>query len=386
MKDSLNIWMANYPKDDTIKPAYQDSCATQTQTTIGVNGGELWGDVFDAIKHDYHVLSGDTRSVSAAGGWLQGVGLSHTCRKFGLGIDNVISFDVVLPSGDQVTADACTNPDLFWALRGGGGGTFGIVTHIEYKLYPKTKVTLIEVWIEASTGASRMFLEYWARKTPSFDYNIGGAWFTPYGAEIFVVGDENEAYEHLFLDDFNNWLDNELKPAGYDGGVDYWQHDSWYDTMGGPEGPLGGPSDHGPDISTRLVPESVVVNETEAIIDLLVSLTVDDIENFGAYWLGGAVNNVGPDETAVHPIMRSSVWAITTTTREGARRLRNFLPNSISGCSFNHHSGSEPNWRTALWGDEHYTRLLGIKNRYDPNRRLNCWHCVGYQGEEYEEF
>ena len=48
--------------------------------------------------------------------------MSAIARNFGLGVDNVIQFEVVLADGRAVKADACTNEDLFWALRGGGGG------------------------------------------------------------------------------------------------------------------------------------------------------------------------------------------------------------------------------------------------------------------------
>ena len=384
MKDSLNIWMAHYPKDGVIKAAFQDSCGTEFNT-VGINGGEVWNDVFNAIKGDYHVSSGDSRSVSAAGGWLQGVGLSHTCRLYGLGIDNVVSFEVVLPDGQQVVADACQNTDLFWALRGGGGGTFGVVTHVEYKVHPKTKITYIRFFVfDATAAAVRMFLNYWAAKTPFFDNRVGGSFFGPTYFEVYIVGDMGVASE-VFLNDFEDWFDNVYEEAGFRGSWTAKEHDSWYALQDGTEIFTDVPRrGHGREISTRLVPEYMVLDNPGDIVDFLVNLFVDDNEEWGSYWLGGVTNNVDAHATAVHPVMRNSIWAITTTTEFGAQRVRDYLPNSISGCSYNHHSGSEPNWRVSLWGEDHHTRLLGIKNRYDPNRRLNCWHCVGYQGLEYE--
>ena len=50
---------------------------------------------------------------------------------------------------------------------------------------------------------------------------------------------------------------------------------------------------------------------------------------------------------------------------------------------YNHHNGIEPDWRNACWGDN-YERLSLLKNEYDPNHTFNCWHCVGYEGEEME--
>lgn len=127
LSDSLMIWLANYPKDNSIKFNYTDSCHDGAihSTVIGINAGQNVADIAAAVKNDYHFVSANDGSVSISGGWLSGNGLSYTSRKYGLGVDNVVDFQVVLPSGISVLADRCTNADLFWALRGGGGGTFG---------------------------------------------------------------------------------------------------------------------------------------------------------------------------------------------------------------------------------------------------------------------
>jgi len=127
-KDSLMIWMRHYEKDDEITKNYSDSCGNEVDVVIGINGGELWDEVIEAIGPDYHAVTGMCQSVSATGGWLQGSGLSLSSREYGIGIDQVVDYTVVLPSGEVVTADACTNPDLFWALRGGGGGLLGLLS------------------------------------------------------------------------------------------------------------------------------------------------------------------------------------------------------------------------------------------------------------------
>jgi hypothetical protein len=121
-KDSLLIWMQNYPKNGTILDNYT-SCDGDTtyHAVISVNGGETWNDVIEAVGPDYHVVTGGARTVSAAGGWLMGSGLSFSSREYGLGIDNAVQFEVVLADGSLVTANACANSVLFWALRGGGG-------------------------------------------------------------------------------------------------------------------------------------------------------------------------------------------------------------------------------------------------------------------------
>jgi FAD/FMN-containing dehydrogenase len=103
--------------------------------TARVEGGALWRDVIaQAAPHGLTPLHGSSPNVGVTGYTLGG-GLSFYGRKHGLAAGSVIGIELVDATGEVVRADARTNPDLFWAVRG-GGGNFGIVTALEFGLYP----------------------------------------------------------------------------------------------------------------------------------------------------------------------------------------------------------------------------------------------------------
>ena len=105
-----------------------------------VSAGARWSDVLGpAQEHGLAPLLGSTTHVGAVGYTLGG-GFGWLGRRYGLGSDSVRSFDVVTPDGEEVHASPTLRPELFWALKGGGAGTFGVVVGMEIDLYPVSNV------------------------------------------------------------------------------------------------------------------------------------------------------------------------------------------------------------------------------------------------------
>jgi FAD/FMN-containing dehydrogenase len=101
--------------------------------TVWAEGGCTWGD-FNHATHAFGLATtGGIISTTGIAGLTLGGGIGYLTRCAGLSLDNLVSADVVLADGSFVTADEKNHPDLFWALRG-GGGNFGVVTSFQYKL------------------------------------------------------------------------------------------------------------------------------------------------------------------------------------------------------------------------------------------------------------
>jgi hypothetical protein len=138
--------------------------------TAQVEAGCTWGDV-DHAAHAFGLATvSGVISTTGVGGLTLGGGHGYLTRKYGLTMDNLLSADVVTAEGELLHASESENPDLFWALRG-GGGNFGVVTSFEYRMHPVDKVIAGPMFwpIEQLEPTLRWYRE-WLPKLPDDVY------------------------------------------------------------------------------------------------------------------------------------------------------------------------------------------------------------------------
>ena len=105
-----------------------------SNNTVQVGGGNLWREVDQATHHFGLAIPAGIISSTGVGGLTLGGGVGYLSRKFGLTIDSLLEVEMVLADGSVVIANEKQHPDLFWAIRG-GGGNFGIVTSFKFQAY-----------------------------------------------------------------------------------------------------------------------------------------------------------------------------------------------------------------------------------------------------------
>jgi FAD/FMN-containing dehydrogenase len=123
---------------------------------VRVQGGATWGQVDRETQVFGLAVPGGVVSTTGVGGLTLGGGIGWLHRKWGLSCDNLLEAQVVLASGELVTASADENPDLFWALRG-GGGNFGVVVDFTFEAHAiGPEIALAAVFHEMEAGADLM--------------------------------------------------------------------------------------------------------------------------------------------------------------------------------------------------------------------------------------
>ncbi|KAL8886525.1 MAG: hypothetical protein Q9192_006468 [Flavoplaca navasiana] len=162
---SLQIWIkylrTGIHFQQTFSPSSGCSKSNWRGSAFEIGGGYTWTDVLEeAASRDVVVVGGGTPSVGCLGGWMQGGGHGPAAHDFGLGADQVLEAQVVLANGRVVTANPCQYPEIFFAIRGGGGGTYGVVISTTVKAHPTNKVAAQQLSFAPLTSDSSSMSDF----------------------------------------------------------------------------------------------------------------------------------------------------------------------------------------------------------------------------------
>jgi FAD/FMN-containing dehydrogenase len=316
---------------------------------------------------------GSCKSVGLSGFALGG-GFGFLSRKHGLGVDNIVSLNVVLANGEIVKADAQTNSELFWALRG-GGGSFGIVTSMEYRVHQVPPVVTTFYKSFSLSEAKRIvpiWFEWVKNMPPEFvtimNFNGGNG-----GGSLTIVGQYLGSANELLSTNLPNWgipMEPWLRERSYLEAVNYFN--------GGEET---GVSRH-----FRARSDYYLKPLNNAGIDGIVNL----LQATGNPWsyaflfdsYGAAINNVSQNATAfahrqniLCSMQLYMSWGDTTVgphpqDNNSAIRVKAIgemlrQTGNVSGRAYpNYADATRSDWQTAYYG-ENLGRLKAAKAQFD---------------------
>ena len=394
---ALSLWMFNL-KTTEIMDLYESD--TYIGPAIKLGPGVIAGEAYSAAaKAGYRVVGGECASVSLAGGYTQGGGHSMLNSAYGMAADNVLEWEVVTANGQYLVATPQNNTDLYYALTGGGGGTYGVVLSMTTKIYrdgPVASATL-SFGFDDTANKSNYWeaVGLWFQQLPSLVGSNNSILLAIDNSSFNVIGftlpDQNitdvQTILAPFLADLARLdLAYSFTPNVSASYVDYFES-------------ILGPLPYGPFPPTeiwnsRLIPRSVVLNATAnaKLMDAFQTTVAD-----GTFLVGCNVVNVAkaqhPDNSVL-PAWRDAIalcninafWdfevpleqnlavkeelvSIYTPLVEAATPGSGVYPNEID-------PWYEGDWKQEMYGTT-YSRLLNTKHVYDPDYLLYGHFAVG---------
>ncbi|PWY81892.1 hypothetical protein BO70DRAFT_336994 [Aspergillus heteromorphus CBS 117.55] len=415
LRGSLALWtrpmqqLIYHPND--FVPA---GCSAQHRAAhaITVGAGVNFDQVYRfAHEHNVTFIGGTAPTVGVSGGFAMTGGHGLLTAQFGLGIDRVLEYKIVTADGELRTANACQHQDLFWALRGGGGATYGVVVESTHRVEPSRPLVFASLTLPAPDANFTRLLIRHARR-----WSLQG-WGGPNAMDRIAMANPflDLPAARASLAEVIDYVD------AHDGGSvsltvypDFYPIYQEYMTATADAG-VGTASF----ATNRLIPTTLFQqpNDTARLLDELVLLAAEGyaptlFATPPAYYESRQPSNPPPpttttnhndddnnnnNNTSTTPAWRDSTWMITvsaewawnSTLAEKRAFVRNFQSVTQrlarlaprSGAYISEADPFTPDWRTAWWGDENYAHLLRIKRKYDPAGLLRCWRCVGWEEE-----
>ncbi|WP_370946508.1 FAD-binding oxidoreductase [Amycolatopsis sp. cg5] len=327
---------------------------------VVIGAGAKLKDVYATLGKAGRCLpAGSCPSVGISGLTLGG-GIGVLTRKYGLTCDHLVSAQVVTADGQLRTASAESEPDLFWALRGGGGGNFGIVTSFTFSTDPAPDVTVFSVHFPDGTAGVVLgpWQEWIADAPPELwsNFVLGG------GSKVRVGGTFLGSTAQLgrLLDDFvaqtgTRQTSRLVKPMDYLGAMKYFS---------------------GSESRQTFVAASRIISEPLAEPKKLVELAKYPAIDLLIDSLGGEVSKLAPTDTAFwHRNALASVQVYSQATaekREEATKNVDTIVQGLAGIGatgayVNYIDPGLPDWMTAYYGDN-ARKLREVAKKYDPEK------------------
>ncbi|KAK1980398.1 LOW QUALITY PROTEIN: hypothetical protein LZ30DRAFT_761233 [Colletotrichum cereale] len=420
-------------KDKPFMPTWDEDQALAPAGAFRFGAGSIFAEMHAfSAEHARVIASGWCSTVGMVGFHLGG-GHGPFAPSMGLGVDNVLEIEVLQVGRDahgqpvvhKKTASRRHNPQLFWAMRGGGGSVWGVVLSMTIRAHAVPDGGLSRVSMN-QTGTfcqdSRDFgyqwlRDMWARFTawqlslnhkistqPGFfintaQYETGGlcAVTWTFKFEYFYAGGQAEQDYVLFRDGLKDVLQTEaVEERNFKSVYEYllsMPADMFPLSVANPLPVPHPPSDAatGSQNSVFVSRQSMETEFASAMMDVL-DICVESLRNpdptspgqsgyrCGFHYLytslTGNLGSPQPDDTAISPGFRSALmlWnARTLATKQSNDTVYRLGPNSY----FSESSYVMHNWTARYWGQKAYEQLLAVKKAHDPGNHFWCHHCVG---------
>ncbi|KAF2624631.1 FAD binding domain protein [Macroventuria anomochaeta] len=394
---SLSIWTHNIRGIEYIEEFLATSCPVSAPiAAVRVAAGHTNGELQEFLsKYGRVIVSGANPSVGIIG-WLTGGGHGFLSSTYGMGSDNLLEATVVLPSGAIVVANPCQNSDIFFAIRGGGGGTFGVVTEVVLKTHPSPQTTMhiftlaslpntMDVQFWDATGYLHAHMQRLKEGGMQGYYYIVGPPTSPSLSLIwmFMLFDKPDGTVESLMAPAEKYLmeranlftytSNITHTASYfdiaqhvqneavaNGGSTYGSRllspGSLADAVVNAEGPVSNPTLIGHMIAAPAIPSYYpsLSSLNPAWRNTLVHLVVVEV------WQDGSP--------------QATIDAVRGDITIKTQKLRALSPDT--GAYFNEADSNELDWQKSFFG-KNYDRLKKIKRDIDPENILWCRKCVG---------
>ncbi|KAH7067504.1 hypothetical protein BKA63DRAFT_119016 [Paraphoma chrysanthemicola] len=414
--NSLAIWTHNMKETIYHKTFQPNGCNARYEhigeVGAGVQAQEAWT-FFE--KHDMLVTVGAVGSVGIAGGFGQGGGHGPLGPKYGLMVDQAVEFDVVTADGKRRTINECSDPDLFWAMRGGGGGNYAVLASYKFQLHPAVPINVYSFQAKfpkpkgtldiTESKVHRDIITALALNQTLFAENgLAGYNFIHKDGIIslqVLPSADREAIKrvtaqwHDFLSSYPDLAVAENKYYSFD------TFSAWHTFTESPAIAHNGPVGLGLMEAGRFIPKGLfdsnedIADVVEAVLNAMQFSYKMKAGGSAQLYATGPVNHPDNGKTASHPGWRTALWHVimgAAWTPNTPANVRTQIQNTISasvqpfkaltpggGCYMNEGDWLEENWQQTFFGDN-YDRLLAVKKQYDPTGLFNCWKCVGWTG------